>query len=187
MTLFEHTNTMTRSQIDPMPQFFDRYIMLVEDIELVQGLVVSLEEFQSLNFDWFTELGDKIYAPGKWTIKDILQHLIDNERVQSYRAMRFARNDKTILPGYDEELFGRNTGATNRTLSELREEFVSVRLSSIALFRSFDNEMLQRKGIAYQVEITPLALGFQLIGHQIHHINVINERYLPLIGKQTAF
>lgn len=176
---------MTRSQIHPMPQFFDRYILLVEDIDLVQGLVLSLEDFQTYDFCLLEDLGDRVYAPGKWTIKDILQHLIDNERVQSYRAMRFARNDKTVMPGYDQDLFANNTTANERTLEDVKTEFIAVRNSSIALFKSMNEQMLQRSGVAYQVEISPLALGFQIIGHQIHHFNVITERYLPLLNANS--
>lgn len=165
-----------------MPQFFDRYILLVEDIELVQGLVTSLEDFETTDFEKWKQLGDRVYAPNKWTLKDILQHLIDNERVQSYRAMRFARNDKTVLPGYDQELFSANVNTHKRTLDDLKEEFIAIRNASILLFKHMDEEMLQRVGVAYQIEITPLVLGFQLIGHQIHHFNVIKERYMPLLN-----
>lgn len=173
---------MTRSQIHPLPKFFDRYILLVDDVELVQGLVTSLEDFESTDFENWKQLGDRAYAPNKWTLKDILQHLIDNERVQSYRAMRFARNDKTVLPGYDQDVFATNVDTKRRTIEDLIEEFIAVRNASILLFKHMDEEMLQRVGVAYQIEITPLALGFQLIGHQIHHFKVIQERYMPLLN-----
>ncbi len=172
---------MLRSQIDPMPRFFDRYIQLVDDIDLVQGLVISAEDFQAFDFRLFERLGDRIYAPNKWTIKDILQHLVDNERVQAYRSMRFSRKDRTVMPGYDEQLFASNAQANRRTLQDLRDEFICTRNSTIALFKSMDEEMLIQPGMAFEVEVTPLALGFQIIGHQIHHFNVIKERYLPLL------
>jgi hypothetical protein len=172
---------MLRSQIDPMPKFFDRYIQLVDDIDLLQGLVVSSEDFQTYDFGPLEVLGDRVYAPDKWTIKDILQHLIDNERIQAYRALRFARYDPTVLPGYDEQWLAAHAKATQRSLKELRDEFICVRNCTVALFKSFDQEMLLQKGIAFQIEVTPLALGFQIIGHQIHHFNIIKERYLPLL------
>lgn len=173
---------MKRSDIQHMPQFFDRYILLSDDIDVVEGLQKTAHLYQNEAIKQaMLQLGNQVYAPGKWTAKDILQHLIDNERIISYRAMRFARNDKTTLPGYDEELFGANTTANSRTLEDLLEEFSLVRQSTLALFKSFDDEMLHREGISFNQRISPLALGFVLIGHPIHHLSVLKERYFPLI------
>lgn len=173
---------MKRSDIQHMPQFFDRYILLSDDIDVVEGLQKTAHLYQNEAIKQaMLQLGNQVYAPGKWTAKDILQHLIDNERIMSYRAMRFARNDKTTLPGYDEELFGANTTANSRTLEDLLEEFSLVRQSTLALFKSFDDEMLHREGISFNQRISPLALGFVLIGHPIHHLSVLKERYFPLI------
>lgn len=172
--------TMNRSLINPMPQFFDRYIKLVEDINVVEALEKYRSPFSLLNEPTLRSLADKRYAPEKWTIKDILQHLVDNERVQSYRAMRFARNDNSSLPGYDENLFADNANAAGRTMDELLEEFSVVRKSTILLYKSFTEEMMMRSGICFNVDISVLALGFQIAGHQIHHFNVIRERYLHL-------
>ena len=91
---------MKRSEVNPMPQFFDRYIKLVEDIDIVE----ALEKYNSietlLDKEHLEKLGSKVYAPGKWTVKQVIQHITDNERVQAYRALRIARNDKTVLTGY---------------------------------------------------------------------------------------
>jgi hypothetical protein len=164
-----------------MPEFFDRYINLAEDEEIIQSLENNLSVLKYLNVQQLTALGDRVYLPGKWTIKDIIQHLIDNERIQSYRALRIARNDKTILPGYDENLLAQHTNTKHQKLPDLLEEFKLVRQSSIVLFKNFTDEMLLRKGICSGIEISALALGFQLSGHQIHHLRVIQERYLPLL------
>jgi hypothetical protein len=173
---------MKRSDIQHMPQFFDRYILLADDIDVVEGLKQTANLYHDEDIrQAMLQLGDQVYAPGKWTAKDILQHLIDNERIMSYRAMRFARNDKTALPGYDEELFGANTTANQRSIDDLLEEFSLVRQSTIALFKSFSDEMLHREGISFNQRISPLALGFVLIGHPIHHLKVLKERYFPLI------
>lgn len=174
---------MKRSDIQHMPQFFDRYILLVEDIDVIEGLQKTANLFHDEAIkQTLLQLGDQVYVPGKWTAKDIIQHIIDNERVMSYRAMRFARNDKTSLPGYDEELFGANTTANSRTLDDLLAEFSIVRQSTIALFKSFSDEMLHREGISFNQKISPLALGFVLIGHPIHHLKVLQERYFPLVS-----
>lgn len=172
---------MLRSQIYPMPPFFDRYIPLADDIDLVEALQKSLQEFVEYDFSLLGRLGTNVYEEGKWTVKEILLHVIDNERIQAYRALRFARNDATVLPGYDEQLLVSNSDANNRTIQDLKNEFIAVRLSTITLFKSFSDEALQRIGTAFQVQITPLALGFVIVGHQIHHFNVLNERYLPLL------
>lgn len=164
-----------------MPAFFDRYIGLVDDIELVEALQKSLQEFVEYDFSLLGRLGAHVYEDGKWTAKDILLHIIDNERIQAYRALRFARNDKTILPGYDEQVLALHSEANKRTIQDLKNEFIAVRLSTITLFKGFSEEALQRVGTAFEVEITPLALGYVIVGHQIHHFNVLKERYLPLL------
>ena len=166
-----------------MPKFFDRYINLADNSVLVLDALEQGASFENLMPAKTLEaLGDLRYAPDKWTVKDILQHLIDNERIMSYRALRFARNDQTELPGYDEESFGKHTNATQRTIADLYAEYAMVRQSSIALFNSFDDEMLLRSGIASHQSISVLALGFVLVGHVTHHINIIRERYLPLLS-----
>jgi hypothetical protein len=109
--------------------------------------------------------------------------MIDNERVQAYRALRIARNDKTPLPGYDENLFAANVQLSKRDLDGLLEEFAIVRRSNIMLFENFNDEVQQRTGLCNNVPISVLALGFVLTGHQIHHANIIRERYFPLIEK----
>lgn len=176
---------MKKSDIKQMPPFFDRYINLVEDIDIVEALekYATLETLVDKNT--MEELGDKIYAESKWTLKDIIQHNIDNERVQAYRALRISRNDQTGLPGYDENLFAANSTATQRSLDDLLAEFAVVRSSNIFLFKSFSNEMQQRSGNCNKVSISVLALGFVLVGHQIHHSNIIKERYLPLLTQAT--
>jgi len=172
---------MKKSNIDPMPAFFDRYINLVEDIDIAEAFSKYSPEKIYEATDKLTALGDQAYAPAKWTVKDILQHVIDNERIMSYRALRFSRNDNTVLPGYEEELLAANTMANERTVADLMEEFSFVRKSTELLFKNMDNEMILRSGIAYKSEISALALGFVIIGHAIHHMNIIQERYFPLL------
>ena len=172
---------MKRSEIVPMPPFFDRYINLVEDIDIFEGFAKYTPEHVFAETDKLIALGDRVYAEGKWTIKDILQHVIDNERIMSYRALRFSRNDKTQLPGYDEAILAANTVAGNRTIDDLIDEFRELRRSTITLFKNMDKTMLTRIGNANQTEITALALGFVILGHPVHHMNVIRDRYFPLL------
>ncbi|TLV02351.1 DinB family protein [Dyadobacter luticola] len=172
---------MKKSDIQPMPPFFDRYINLVDDLDILNAFEEYAPEKIYSKMDKLRELGDKVYAENKWTVKDILQHVIDNERIMSYRALRFSRNDQTVLPGYEEELLAANTIANKRTVDDLMEEFALVRASTIALFRNMDDVMIQRLGTAFQTSISPLALGFVILGHPLHHMNVIRERYFPLL------
>lgn len=160
-----------------MPPFFDRYINLAEDVDLVEALEQYSTFGKEEDLDNLRKLGDQRYAPEKWTVKEVIQHVIDNERIQAYRALRFARNDKTVLPGYDEGVLADNAKTAHRTVDELLEEFQVVRKSSVILFKSLNDEELLRTGTTFNTEISALALGFVLVGHHIHHYNVLKERY----------
>ncbi len=172
---------MLKSEIPVLPAFFDRYIHQVEDIDIVEGLIRYAPGAVFSDGLVLKALGSKVYAPGKWTISEVLQHCIDNERIMAYRALRFARNDKTVLPGYDENLFAANAEGADRSFDDLIEEYGRVRSSTIDLFRSFTNEMLLRKGATFASEIDVLSLGFVIIGHAIHHNRIIVERYYTLL------
>lgn len=172
---------MKKSAINPMPEFFDRYINLVEDIPVVEALEKHAFLVPDSEKNFYHQLGNKMYAPGKWTVKDIIQHLIDAERILAYRALWFARKDKTGLPGFDEHVFASRTDASGRSLPDLLDEFFIVRQASIALFRSFTDDMLRQTGVADGKSISVLALGFVIAGHPLHHVRIIQERYYPLI------
>ena len=169
---------MKKSDIKILPNHFDEYINLVDDNELITAFHQSLKIGEIINLEHLKAKANFSYAPGKWTIKDLLQHLIDAERILSYRALRFARNDKTVLPGFDESKFAQNTIAHQRSIDDLLSEFICVRNSSIHLFKSFNDEMLIRKGQTFGGEIDVLSLGFSIIGHQLHHFSIIKSRYL---------
>ncbi|GAB3897698.1 DinB family protein [Spirosoma agri] len=174
---------MTKSDISVMPQFFDRYINLAENIDIIDALTQTASYASLIPLETLDALGDRRYAPGKWTAKDILQHIIDNERIMTYRAMRFARNDKTALPGYDEALFAQFANTSRRTLADLYDEYALVRQSSSCLFRSFDDDMMLRTGVCFDQTISALALGYVVVGHALHHATIIRERYLPLLDQ----
>jgi len=171
---------MNKASIKPMPVYFDRYINLVPEDHLGEALRNSMTALEQIDLNLLSRIGSKVYAPGKWTIKDILQHLIDSERVFTYRALRFARNDDTVLPGFDENLFADNASTESRALEVILTELETTRTSTRFMFESFDMDCLTRRGISYDKEISVLGLGFTIIGHQIHHFNVINERYAGL-------
>ena len=172
---------MKKSDIHPMPPFFDRYINLVDDIAIFEAFEKYSPDKVYADIDKLTALKDRIYAPGKWTVLDVLQHVIDNERIMAYRALRISRNDKTNLPGYDEEVLAKQTVAGKRSVTDLLEEFNLVRQTTVLLFKHMNEEMMLCAGVANNSEISPLALGYVIIGHPFHHMNVIRERYFPML------
>jgi uncharacterized damage-inducible protein DinB len=123
------------------------------------------------------------YAPEKWTVKEVLGHINDAERIFAYRALRIARGDRTPLPAFEQEDFVRNGGFGERTLADLAEEFGLVRNASVALFRSLREDAWPRRGVASQKEVTVRALAFITAGHQIHHRAILEERYFPAIPR----
>lgn len=172
---------MKKSSIMVFPEYYINYINEIDDIELIDALSKYSVNFLDQFKDKLNELGNKVYADGKWTVRDILQHLIDSERIFQYRALRIARNDDTALPGFEENEYVPEAKADTRSIDELLNEFESVRNSGIILFDSFDETMLQRKGICSEKEISVLAIGFSIAGHTLHHFNVIKEKYFPLL------
>jgi len=168
---------MKRSDINPLPAHHGAYIQKIEDIELIDALEKYGKPYWQAEMDKFIALGDKVYAPGKWTVRDMIQHLIDCERIFAYRALRFARNDKTALTGFEENDYAITAQASRRSLGELFEEFFTVRQTTIQLFKSFTNEMLMREGQMPSGSITVLGIGFAIAGHNKHHMGILKERY----------
>jgi hypothetical protein len=177
---------MKKSDINQPPCYFDRYINYVEDLEIVDAFSASLAEIDNLNLEQLLEIGDAVYAADKWTIKSILQHLIDVERILAYRALRIARNDKTPMPGFDEALLAHNAGAEQRSLEGLILELKAARRATSLLFASLDDEGLQRSLVVSDNQMSALAFGFTIVGHQKHHLKIIREKYLPLIERQRS-
>ena len=172
---------MKRSQLHPLPEYFDRYINLCDDVEIVQSIQTSIDELEKAPIEKWKALGDKAYAPGKWTIKDILQHLIDTERVFSYRSLAFARGESQLLPSFDEDGYAANAKANNRSIEELVEELKLSHQSLQAMYKSFTPEMLSKKGMGFKGEYSVAAIGFCMPGHQRWHWKVLEEKYYSLI------
>jgi len=159
--------------------FYQPYVDKVQGDDVVALLEASLPQLEH----WLQSLAGRDisfrYAPGKWTIGQVLQHMIDTERVFSYRAMSIGRGEKQPLPGFDEIKYADEAPATQRKLKGLSEELLILRKASIILYRSLEKEnSLQKTGVASGNNITVNALGFIMVGHVLHHVNIINERYL---------
>src|SRR5688500_5869668 len=136
---------MKRSDINPLPQYWDRYINLVPDVELPQAFDDSIRQLQALDTTALARVADKTYSPGKWTVKDIVQHLTDVERIMCYRALLFARRDGTIPLGVEQDLFAINAGANRSTIDDLIDELVTMRRAAKTLCYNFDTEMMNTR------------------------------------------
>ncbi len=171
---------MKRSDVIPLPMYFDRYILKCEDISLSEVLDISYQEWLKVPLDKWKALGHGVYAPGKWNVKDIIQHLIDAERVFSFRAMTIARAEPNLI-SFDEELYGKTANASRRNLDDLVDEAITLRKSTIQLFGSFSEEILQNIGKSGEREYSVGAIGFTIAGHQRWHFSVLEEKYYPLL------
>ncbi|MBN8683712.1 MAG: DinB family protein [Chitinophagales bacterium] len=172
---------MKKTQITPTPKYFDRYINLYDDLELDEAFQQSLDEFNTFDWEKCRQIGLQVYAPGKWTIPDVLQHLLDWERIMTYRALGFAREIIVKAPGHDEDQMALNAGASRRSLEDLMQETIILRQSTRHFFNTLTEEQLLKPGICWEAQMSPLALGFTIVGHQRHHFKVIQERYFPIL------
>ena len=169
---------MTRPLENEYASFYKNYIALA-----IGNNVEEIIENHSNTLNYFYNSlpetkADYAYADGKWTIKDLLQHLIDAERVFVYRATRFARKDSQSLLGFDENDYARNANACNRTLQSLKDELSALRASTNLFLASLNDEQLSQKGAANNNHITVNAIAFIIFGHLLHHKNIMEERYL---------
>ena len=166
---------MTQSEYAP---FYEGYIKKSEGIEIVNGLEVGLDHtkvfFETLPFEKL----EYRYTEGKWTPKEILLHLIDSERVFAYRALLISRSDGAEIQGFDQDEFVKNSHANIRDINDLLEEYIHVRKATISLFTSFDKTTLLRIGKANNSSVSVRAIGRIIVGHEIHHIDILKERYL---------
>ncbi len=159
-------------------EFYANYINCAPDTEVVKSIQKNTKAFRKFLKNIPAKKRNYAYAEGKWTIGELLQHIIDAERVFAYRAITFARKDKTPLPSFDENLWASNAHATTRSWEDSAEEFKAVRKSTESLFASLQEEDLLFTGTASNHPVNALALGYVIAGHVQHHMNIITERYL---------
>jgi hypothetical protein len=158
--------------------YYERYVSSVADADVIETLSRQIKETRELLGGVSEEQAGRGYEPGKWSIKELVGHLIDGERVFAYRALRFARGDSTNLPGFEQDDYVRNGNFNARTLADLLEEFEQVRASTISLFRHLDAEAWTRRGTANDSQASVRALAFIIAGHEAHHVRILRERYL---------
>jgi len=176
--------TQVRPESDEYAASFKKYIDVVPDGEPATILESQRKDWQRLLAPLGEEAGNFRYAPGKWTIKEVLGHVIDAERIFSYRLLRIARGDKTPLPGFEQDDYIKTANSSARRLTDLREEFEVVRRSSLALVSSLVDDDLKRTGTASNNPISARALVFIIAGHDRHHWQILREKYLPSLAQQ---
>ncbi len=169
---------MKRPEKTEYAEFYETYVSLVTENEIVSALENQVGELEKNFTEISEEHGDFAYSEGKWTIKELLGHIIDGERVFSYRALRFSRNDAAPLAGFEENFYVANSNFGNRTLADLVEEFSLLRRSNVIFFKTLSEDAWLRTGVASDNSISVNALAYISVGHVRHHLNILRERYL---------
>jgi uncharacterized damage-inducible protein DinB len=169
---------MTRPDIESVPSFYKTYVDYVKDMDLPDALRHASKLVQQLVPYIPEDKGTYRYADGKWSVKEVLNHMMDAERVFAYRALRFARNDQTPLHPFDENVYAPEANAHSRNIQQFAREMKRLRETTIDLFASFSPEMLLREGTASNKKLSVLNLGYIIAGHDIHHHKILHERYL---------
>ena len=170
--------TQKRPQKGEYAGDYEKYIALVPSGDFLEILREQLADMKRLLAPLSEQQADFRYAPGKWSIKEVLGHISDGERIFAYRLLRIARGDKTSLSGFEQDDYIRTGNFRTRKLADLLEEFSAVREATVALVRSMDDTAWLRRGVVNQKEITATALAFLIAGHERHHRIILEERYL---------
>lgn len=163
---------------------FEPYVEKVPDVDLAVLLESQIEECIQLLSGISEEQSKFRYAEGKWSLKEVLGHIADTERIMSYRLLRIARGDKTPLPGFEENLFVAHSQADTRSMNDLLQDFAAVRIATLSLFRQLDDEAWMRVGNASGHDTTARAIAYIIAGHAIHHMGIMKDRYLSAIQDQ---
>lgn len=171
---------MKNQEVKKNPGFLEYVLKLTGDIELNEALQISLDQIDKLDIAQLNRIGLKTYERDKWTIHKILQHLIDWERIWCFRAIIFARGEGTIPGAHDQEIMGKNSNADELSVEQLVNELRVVRQSTIMMFGSFNKKILETNCVFFEYEMPLHTIGLTITAHQIHHFNIIKERYIPL-------
>ncbi len=170
--------SMNRPEKNEYAVFYETYVSLVEETDIVSALEKNLNELQDLIAEVSEEKASDAYAEGKWSIRELLGHLIDGERVFSYRALRISRGDQTPLASFEENSYVANSNFSRTKLADLIEEFSLLRRSNVLFFKNLTEEAWFRTGTASEATVSIRALAYIMVGHVRHHANILRERYL---------
>ena len=168
-------------KIDPNEygEFYARYIRLSNNVPLIDQLLSNATELNQLFSGLSNEDALYKYDTGKWTMKEVLGHLIDTERIFSYRALCLARGESKPLPGFDQDLYMQHVDFNQQSLNQLIDQYETNRQSTISLYSNFTDKELMARGTISNTEFTVRATGYVIAGHELHHLNRMNEKYLP--------
>ncbi len=169
---------MARPDLSRVPEFYHNYINHVQQDDILDAFREQTAAVEQFLDRIPAEKHTYRYAEGKWSIKEVLQHIIDAEKIFVYRALCFARKESQSLPGFDENSYAANSKADGRNWDEMREEFRLLRRTTMLMFKSFDEEQLESAGISNGKSIYVRAIGYIITGHAAHHMRIIRERYL---------
>jgi hypothetical protein len=181
--MFDHvvaspsTFTVSRPQAGEYEPYYDRYISLVADGDILPTLENQRRQTMLLLSGRDETDGDYRYAPDKWTAKEVLGHVCDTERIFAYRALRISRGDATPIEGFEQDDYVRNGPFAQRPLGELIEDYIGVRRATLTLLRNLDEAAWSRRGVANKNEITVRALAYIIAGHELHHRRILEEKY----------
>ncbi len=184
MTSTQTTLTATTTTATARPQpgeyspYHDNYISLVKDNDVLAALDNQRRQMVLLLSGCTEADGDLRYAPEKWSLKEVLGHINDTERIMSYRALRISRGDQTPIEGFEQDDYVRNSPFARRSLADLIEDYIVVRRATISLFRNLDEPAWTRRGVANKNEVTVRALAYIIAGHELHHRRILEEKYL---------
>lgn len=158
--------------------YYAGYVELVTEDDVLAAMEGQIKEIERLVAEIPEERGTHSYEPGKWTVREVLGHLVDTERVFAYRALRISKGDATVLPGYDQDLFVANGGFNEVPIKNLLAEFLHMRRANILFFSGISEERTALVGNANGNAVTVRALAYMMVGHVRHHLNILSERYL---------
>ena len=181
MTSTTTTSTPTislRPQSGEYSPYYDRYLSLVPGNDILAAFDEQRRQMLLLLSGRAEADGDLRYAPDKWSLKEVLGHINDTERIMSYRALRIARNDATPIEGFEQDDYVRNGPFARRPLANLIEDYIAVRRATVSLFRNLDEVAWTRRGVANKNEVTVRAQAYIIAGHELHHRRIIEKRYL---------
>ena len=175
------TNSATAS-LRPQPEeyapYYERYISLVPGTDVLAALEDQRRQTLLLLSGRAEADGDLRYAPDKWSLKEVVGHVNDSERIMSYRALRISRGDQTPIEGFEQDDYVRNAPFAQRSLADLIEDYIAVRRATVSLFRNLDVRDWNRRGVANKNEVTVRALAYLIAGHELHHRQIVEEKYL---------
>jgi uncharacterized damage-inducible protein DinB len=172
-----------RPKADEYAEYYEKYVALIPGTDILGTLEGQRLVMSQLLGARSEREGNFRYAPDKWTVKEVIGHIVDAERIFAYRALRFARGDQTPLPGFEQDGYVKNGGFAERTLGDLAAEYEEVRGATTSLLNGLDDAAWQRRGVASNNEVTVRALAYIIAGHELHHRRILEEKYLPAIPR----